>query len=116
MVSGSSLWRWANVGIRKSRRGSESVIGIELGRNERAFAADSGKRTPDGNRFWLRLVDPTETPIRRIVKIRGEANPFDPRWRAILKIVLLQALGIHRHEAGINRREPAPHRGGFPVA
>jgi hypothetical protein len=29
----------------------------------------------------FQLVDPTETRIRRYVKVKSEANPFDPRWR-----------------------------------
>jgi RNA-directed DNA polymerase len=31
---------------------------------------------------WVRLVQITDTPIRRHVKVRAEANPFDPQWEA----------------------------------
>jgi RNA-directed DNA polymerase len=26
------------------------------------------------------LVDPTKTPIRRHIKVKADANPFDPGW------------------------------------
>ena len=77
-----SLWRWA----RRRHSGKRSRWLIQRywhplgGRNR--FAADTGKRTPGGKPLWLKLVNPTEISIRRHVKIRGEANPFDPRWRA----------------------------------
>jgi RNA-directed DNA polymerase len=29
----------------------------------------------------VRLVNPTEILIRRYVKVKSDANPFDPRWR-----------------------------------
>jgi RNA-directed DNA polymerase len=29
----------------------------------------------------VRLVDPTEIPIRRYVKVKSDANPFDTHWR-----------------------------------
>jgi hypothetical protein len=34
------------------------------------FALDGG---------WL--VNPTKTPIRRHIKVKSNANPFDPNWR-----------------------------------
>jgi hypothetical protein len=29
----------------------------------------------------VRLVDPTDIAIRRYVKVKSDANPFDPLWR-----------------------------------
>jgi RNA-directed DNA polymerase len=29
----------------------------------------------------VRLVDPTEIPIKRYVKVKSDANPFDTHWR-----------------------------------
>jgi RNA-directed DNA polymerase len=63
---------------------------------------DTGKRTPEGKPIGLKLARASDTKIRRHLKIRADANPFDPRWqdyfadRAFYKI-----FGIHRHEAGI---------------
>jgi hypothetical protein len=73
-----------------------------VGRTRRTFAADSGERTPDGKPKLFRLVDPTETRIRRHVKVKSEANPFDPRWRDYFEDrAFFKRMGIHRHEAGI---------------
>jgi RNA-directed DNA polymerase len=48
------------------------------------------------------LADPTETRIRRYVKVKSEANPFDPRWRDYFEDrAFFKRMGIHRHEAGI---------------
>ena len=34
----------------------------------------------DGKVRFVKLVQASDTPIRRHIKIKGEANPFDPRW------------------------------------
>jgi RNA-directed DNA polymerase len=66
------------------------------------FAADTGERTPEGKPIWSKLVYATDTKIRRHVKIRAEANPFDPRWRDYFEErAFYKWLGIHRHEAGV---------------
>ena len=103
MVIWQRLWYWA-----KRRHPEKSVNWIaqrywhRLGRKRRTFATDSGERTPDGKPKLFRLVDPTETRIRRYVKVRTEANPFDPRWRDYFEDrAFFKRMGIHRHEAGI---------------
>jgi len=45
-----------------------------------AFATDTGERTPEGGMIWKRLVYASDTKIKRHVKIRSDANPFDPQW------------------------------------
>ena len=103
MVIWHRLWRWA-----KRRHSDRSVDWIakrywhRLGRKRRTFAADTGERTPDGKPVLARLIDPTETRIRRHVKVRMEANPFDPRWREYFEDrAFFIRFGIHRTEAGI---------------
>jgi RNA-directed DNA polymerase len=103
MVIWHSLWRWAK---RRHRDRSADWIAKRywhrLGRNRRTFAADSGERTPDGKPKLYRLVDPTETRIRRHVKVQSAANPFDPRWRDYFEDrAFFKKFGIHRCEAGI---------------
>lgn len=105
-----SLWRWA----RRRHSGKRSRWLIQRywhplgGRNR--FATATGKRTPGGKPLWLKLVSPTEISIRRHVKIRGEANPFDPRWRAYMEDrAFFRKFGIHRREAGLKpSSSPAP--------
>jgi RNA-directed DNA polymerase len=38
---------------------------------KRTFAADTGKTTPEGKPIWLKLVDASDTSIRRYVKNPG---------------------------------------------
>jgi RNA-directed DNA polymerase len=103
MVIWQRLWHWA-----KRRHQDRSVDWIarrywhRLRRKRRTFAADSGERTPDGNPKLFRLVDPTETRIRRYVKVKSAANPFDPDWRDYFEErAFFKMFGIHRYEAGV---------------
>ena len=41
--------------------------------------------TLDDKPIWRRLAYAGETKIRRYVKIRQTANPFDPQWKADFK-------------------------------
>ena len=97
-----SLWRWA-----KRRHPGKSLNWIasrywhRLG-DRKVFAADTGKRTSDGQTVWMRLVNPAQTAIRRHVKIKADANPFDPRWRDYFEDrVFLKWYGVHRAKAGV---------------
>ena len=62
-----------------------------VGSNYWSFAVDTGERTKNGKPIVVRLALATDTKIRRHIKIRSDANPFDPRWasyfeeRAFLK-------------------------------
>jgi RNA-directed DNA polymerase len=50
---------------------------------KKVFAATLASERRTGNRSgWL--VNPTETKIRRHVKIKAEANPFDPALAGLL--------------------------------
>ena len=53
-----------------------------VGNRKWTFAVDRGERTPEGKPIWWRLVYATDVNIRRHLKIKANANPFDPRWRA----------------------------------
>jgi RNA-directed DNA polymerase len=113
-----SLWRWAR--RRHSGKGSRWIIQRywhpQGGR--KVFAVDTGERTPGGKPLWLKLVNPTEISIRRHVKIRGAANPFDPCWRAYFEDrAFFKQFGIHRREAGLQPSSaPAPPSRGFEAA
>lgn len=105
-----SLWRWAR--RRHPGKGSRWIIQRywhSIG-GKNVFAADTGKRMSNGKPIWLRLVNPVEISIRRHVKIRGEANPFDPRWRAYFEDrAFFKKFGIRRREAGLKpSSQPAP--------
>jgi len=106
-----ALWQWA-----KRRHPGKSLHWIAgkywhpLGRRKWTFAADTGERTLEGKPVWLKLVKPTETKIQRHIKIRADANPFDPQWHDYFEDrAFFRKFGIHRQEAGLEpSSEPAP--------
>jgi RNA-directed DNA polymerase len=76
------LWRWA-----KRRHHNQSSFWVlkrywhRVGGRSWRFAADVGERAADGTPVWNALVCTNQTIIRRHLKIRGAANPYDPSWR-----------------------------------
>ena len=53
---------------------------------------------------WSRLFYPTETKIRRYVKVRAEANPLDPQWHNYFEDhAFFKKFCIHRREAGLSK-------------
>jgi len=97
------LWLWARRRHpEKSRRWVKDRYFHTIGPCQWTFAADTGKRTPEGKLIWLKLVYASDTKIRRHLKIRAEANPFDPDWHEyFVERAFHKKFGIHRHEAGI---------------
>jgi len=45
------------------------------------FAVMAGGNAPRSRAMVAWLVNPVKTPIVRHVKVRSNANPFDPQWR-----------------------------------
>jgi RNA-directed DNA polymerase len=97
------LWLWARRRHpEKSCRWVRKRYFHAIGGCNWVFAADTGKRTSEGKPIWLKLVDASDTKIRRHVKIRADANPFDPDWQDYFaERAFFKKFGIHRHEAGI---------------
>jgi RNA-directed DNA polymerase len=115
---GYCLWRWA-----KSRHPGKSAQWITRrywhpldGR--KVFAADMGKRAQDGTIEWWRLVLPTTIAIRRHVKVKAAANPFDPQWRNYFEDrAFFKVFGIHRSQAELEpSNSPAPVARGDSMA
>lgn len=66
-----SLWNWAK--RRQPKKGTAWIKGkyfIQKGSRDWIFACENGKE----------LLNISSVPIRRHVKIKSEANPFDPQW------------------------------------
>jgi hypothetical protein len=82
MVLWHSLWRWA-----KQRHPNKSPSWIvdrywhRFGRRSWCFAILAGSNAQGLRSVAVRLVDPTEIPIRRYIKVKSDANPFDQHWR-----------------------------------
>jgi RNA-directed DNA polymerase len=98
-----TLWRWARRRHpKKSRDWVKKHCFPALSNRAWTFAAKTEKQTPDGNPVWLRLVYAGDTQIRRHVKIRRGANPFDPQWQPyFVERAFHKRFGITRQQAGI---------------
>ena len=97
------LWQWA-----RRRHPNKSAAWVKKryfpaqGNRKWTFAADTGERTPEGKLIWKRLVYASDTKIKRHVKIRRDANPFDPQWQPYFAERAFQKkFGISREQAGI---------------
>lgn len=74
-----TIWRWAkrrhpNKGARWVRRKYFFTVG------HRSWVFSGTARGKEGRQQALHLRYAVHTPIRRHVKIRGAANPYDPQW------------------------------------
>jgi RNA-directed DNA polymerase len=73
------LWRWARRRHPKKSTGwVKKRYFHRLGREDWVFGVQVATR--NGKTKWVTLLKARNTPIRRHIKIRGEANPFDPAW------------------------------------
>jgi RNA-directed DNA polymerase len=77
------LWWWSyrrhpNKGAAWVRNRYYHAIGERTWR----FAARTTLQNPLGQLSWKPLLYAGNTTIQRHLKIKGEANPFDPRWRS----------------------------------
>jgi len=97
------LWQWAKRRHPdKSRRWVRKRYFHHVGTRQWTFAAVTGRRAEDGQPIRLKLAYATDTHIRRHIKIRATANPFDPSWRQYFaERQFRKKFGITRREAGI---------------
>lgn len=72
-----TLWQWTN---RRHPNKSKRWIKAKYFKsvNNRNWVFSAKEITPDGNPVEVTLVKSSDTAIRRHVKIRSTANPFDP--------------------------------------
>ena len=94
-----ALWQWAKRRHPKKSRDWVKKHCFTTWRGRACtFAARTGKHKLDGTPSWTRLTYASDTPIRRLVKIRQKANPFDLQWRPYFAE---RKFGITRKQAGI---------------
>ena len=98
-----ALWQWARRRHPKKSRDWVKKHCFPAWRGRAwTFAVETDKPTTDGSPVWSRLVYAGETKIRRHVKVRQDANPFDPQWRPYFEErAFQQKFGITRQQAGI---------------
>jgi RNA-directed DNA polymerase len=114
-----ALWQWARRRHpKKSRAWVKKQCFPALGHRAWTLATETDKRTPDDKPIWLRLVYAGETKIRRHVKIRRDANPFDPQWQPYFtERAFHKKSGLTRRKARIKTVvKPAPLARGFGAA
>lgn len=97
------LWRW---GRRRHPEKNAAWVRARyfhpIGGRIWTFAVDTGERTSAGQPLFKKLVYAVDTSIRRHIKIRVEANPFDPEWQSYFADrAFYQRFGITRQQAGI---------------
>ena len=99
----ATTWQWARRRHPKKSRDWVNQQCFPTLRNRAwTFATKTGQLTPDGQPFWMRLVYAGDTKIRRHIKIRKDANPFDPQWKSYFKErAFLKKFGISCQQAGI---------------
>ena len=51
-----------------------------IGTRDWIFTGETGLFTREGNPEWITLKIASDITIKRFVKIKGDANPFDPVW------------------------------------
>ena len=79
-----TLWRWAyRRHPNKNRRWIKRRYFHQVGARDWVFQSEKSVRDGTKRRAdYTRLVSMTATPIRRHIKIKGDANPYDPEWQS----------------------------------
>ena len=74
-----TLWRWAcRRHPKKNSRWVKKKYFTRVGGNNWVFFGEAIKHKGDKKEVYL--FNAAGTPIRRHAKIKGDANPFDPKW------------------------------------
>jgi RNA-directed DNA polymerase len=97
------LWRWAKRRHpKKGYRWIKKRYFHSIDSSSWVFAVDTGERLESGQIIWQKLVRTRRIPIQRFVKIRAEANPFDPDWYDYFEErAFFKKFGISRRQAGV---------------
>jgi len=73
------LWQWAcRRHPNKPLKWIKNRYFVQQGRCNWVFGTTVTEK--NGKEMFVRLVRASDTPIRRHIKIKGEANPYDPKW------------------------------------
>jgi RNA-directed DNA polymerase len=78
-----ALWRWAK--RRHPNKGRRWIVKRyfhSIDSRNWVFACESDADHPKDEWKWLRLNKAEDTKIRRHIKVKADANPYDPEWRS----------------------------------
>jgi RNA-directed DNA polymerase len=93
------LWNWARRRHRnKGQRWIKAKYFKSVGCRNWVFSGIT--RKPDGSNRAIHLRPASYTPIKRHIKVRGEANPYDPEWETYFE----HRLGV-KMEMNLNGRK-----------
>jgi len=74
-----ALWRWAK--RRHRKKGSRWILAKYFRPKHKHNSGFFGQiKLKDGSQRSIQLVSAAKVPIIRHVKVKAEANPFDPKW------------------------------------
>ena len=77
----TALWRWAKRRHpNKGARWIKKKYFVSIGKRNWVFTGEIGGE--EGKSRKVYLLDAADTKIRRHVKIKGDANPYDPAWES----------------------------------
>jgi RNA-directed DNA polymerase len=78
-----ALWRWARrQHLTKGSGWVKERYFHALGTRCWVFACNNGKKNRNGKPALMKLALATDVKIRRHVKVKTDANPYDPQWKS----------------------------------
>jgi RNA-directed DNA polymerase len=110
-----ALWRWAR--RRHLRESARWIRKKYFGRHGGRWWVFQGEATIRGERRTVRLFYASDVRIKRHVKVRGAANPYDPAWELYferrLDVRMANSLADRRHLLFLWQRQKGfcPHCG-----
>jgi len=76
------LWQWCKRRHpKKSRRWIAKKYFHNVGNRTWTFSVPTKSKMGNGEDYYIRLIYATNTDIKRFIKIKAEANPFDENWQ-----------------------------------
>ena len=98
-----ALWRWA---VRRHPKKSRRWVAeryFQTFSSRRWVFACTTSRHPHEEREWVKLAAASDTKIRRHVKVKADANPYDSEWTSYFVGRRSVVAGLHRSLKGLSR-------------
>lgn len=98
-----ALWRWA---VRRHPKKSRRWVAeryFQTFSSRRWVFACTTSRHPHEEREWVKLAAASDTTIRRHVKVKADANPYDSEWTSYFVGRRSVVAGLHRSLKGLSR-------------
>ena len=77
-----ALWQWCKRRHpKKSRKWVAKKYFHTIGNRTWTFSVKTDGKMENGDDYYIRLIYATNTDIKRFIKVKAEANPFDVNWQ-----------------------------------